>query len=81
MLVDSDRPPLRWAPFQQGPRRCAGESLASLNIAATLAVLLSRFRFELPEHLRGPGALDAVQHNLMTMQPRGGLPVRAIPRG
>ena len=90
-----------------------------MNATATLALLLSRFTFELPPELRGPGALwdlqarhcrqqrqrlpvavppamcnvtaacstligfccaGPVQCNLMTNQPRDGLPMRCIPR-
>lgn len=79
-LVDSDRPPLRFAPFSQGPRICIGQHLAKMNATATLALLLSRFTFELPPELRGPGALWDLQCNLMTNQPRDGLPMRCIPR-
>ena len=41
-----------------------------MNYTASLAVLLSRFRFELPPELAGPGALWELQANRMVRERR-----------
>ena len=43
------RLPKRFLPFGDGPRACIGQNLARANYTATLAQLLSRFSFSLPE--------------------------------
>lgn len=63
------RPPLAYLPFGAGPRRCAGEAFAWMEGVLVLATLLARWRF----HLRCPE--DVVHEPLLTLQPRGGLPV------
>ncbi len=48
---DGTRPPRRFLPFSTGLRSCIGQNLAKMNYTATLAVLLSRFSFELREEV------------------------------
>ncbi len=48
LQVDASRPPKRFLPFLTGLRSCIGQNLAKMNYTATLAVLLSRFSFQLP---------------------------------
>ncbi|PRW50749.1 cytochrome P450 [Chlorella sorokiniana] len=70
--------PLRFFPFSQGPRDCIGQSLARVNITATLATLLGRYRFHLAPEAEGPGGMQDVLG--LTLHPEGGLPMRAVPR-
>jgi hypothetical protein len=39
----------RFIPFSTGPRSCIGQNLAVMNYTATLAVLLSRFTFQVAD--------------------------------
>jgi hypothetical protein len=55
--LDATRPPKRFLPFAAGLRNCIGQNLAKMNAHATLAVLLSRFSFQLPAEVR-PGGPD-----------------------
>lgn len=50
--LDATRPPKRFLPFAAGLRNCIGQNLAKMNAHATLAVLLSRFSFQLPAEVR-----------------------------
>ena len=62
-------------PFSAGPRMCIGASFAIMEIKIVLAMLLSRFRLELPEGAR-------VDHRVaITMAPRGGLRMTVRGRG
>lgn len=45
------RRPRRFLPFSTGLRSCIGQNLAKMNYTATLAVLLSRYSFELPKEV------------------------------
>lgn len=63
------RPPLSYLPFGAGPRRCAGEAFAWMEGVLVIATLLARWRFRV---LR-PQAV--VHEPLLTLKPRGGLPV------
>lgn len=64
------RPKLAYLPFAAGPRVCVGASFAVTQMLATIAVLGRRFRFRL--------ASDApvVPFGAISLQPKGGLPVR-----
>lgn len=42
----------RFVPFMEGPRSCAGQALASMNLTATLALLYGRFSFRLADEVR-----------------------------
>lgn len=67
----------KYMPFSYGARDCVGQSLAKMNMAAQLAILLSRFTVELPPELQGKEVLPAEK---ITMQPKDGLRLRCIPR-
>ena len=41
----------RFVPFMEGPRSCAGQALASMNLTATLALLYGRFSFRLADEV------------------------------
>jgi cytochrome P450 len=62
-------------PFSAGPRMCIGASFATMEIKLVLAMLLSRFRLELP-----PGS-RVDPRVAITMAPRGGLRMTVRPRG
>lgn len=54
-------------PFSAGPRMCIGAAFASMEIKIVLAMLLSRFRLELPAGAK-------IDHRVaITMAPSGGL--------
>lgn len=56
-------------PFSAGPRMCIGAAFAIMEIKIALAMLLQRFRVEMPENAR----LD--QRVAITMAPKNGLPM------
>lgn len=60
-------------PFSAGPRMCIGAAFASMEIKIALAILLQRFRVELPP--------DAEIHRrvAITMAPRDGMPMIVRP--
>lgn len=70
----SSRPTTDYLPFGLGPRLCIGRDLALLEGVLVLAGLL-RGRRVLP----GPAAQVPVDA-MITMRPRGGLPLRFVPR-
>lgn len=39
-------------PFAEGPRKCVGQSLAMMSLAATIATLLQSFTFRLADQAR-----------------------------
>jgi cytochrome P450 len=72
--------PERWAqsdpsiyaylPFGAGPRMCIGTSFALMEIKLALALIVQRFRLELPPYTRVDPELR------LTLRPRNGLPMR-----
>jgi cytochrome P450 len=64
----------QFLPFGAGPRICIGASFAMQEATIVLAVLLSKFRFE-PTEATKPWPVQRV-----TTQPKGGLPMRVLPR-
>jgi len=64
----------QYLPFGAGPRVCIGAVFALQEAVIALAVLMSRFRFEItPETRPWP-----VQR--LTVQPQDGMPMRVVPR-
>ena len=66
----SDRPTLAYFPFGAGPRKCIGDTFALVEATLVLATLARRFELELP-----PGLVPEPEP-VITMRPRGGLPMR-----
>lgn len=65
----------QYLPFGAGPRVCIGASFAMQEAIIALAVLLSRFRFDVTSETR-PWPVQK-----LTTQPQGGLPMQVSPRG
>lgn len=59
-----------WIPFSTGSRKCIGDQFALMEARLVLVTLLQKFRFEPVS--ADPPKLDA----LITIRPRGGLPLR-----
>ena len=64
------RPKLAYLPFAAGPRVCVGASFAVTQMLTTIAVLGRRFRFRLASEA------PVVPFGAISLQPKGGLPVR-----
>jgi len=64
----------QYLPFGAGPRVCIGAAFAMQEAAIALAVLLSRYRFELTPETR-PWPVQK-----LTTQAQGGLPMRVVRR-
>jgi cytochrome P450 len=63
-----------YMPFGGGPRMCIGNAFAKMEAKIVLASLLRRVHFELV-----PGTTLALEPSI-TLRPRGGLPMRLLPR-
>ena len=50
----------RYLPFGDGVRSCVGQSLAKMNYTATLALLLSHFRFRLADRVSATACAQAM---------------------
>jgi len=70
----ADWPRGAYVPFGMGPRVCIGKRFGYSEVHAIAAALLRRFSFELPPDYE----LEIQQ--APTLSPRGGLPVRLLPR-
>jgi cytochrome P450 len=67
------RPRFAYFPFSGGPRQCIGEPLALLELHCIVAMIASRYELALlPGHRVLPEAV-------LTLQPRGGLPMTMAP--
>ena len=55
-----------------GPRQCIGRALARIIHDASVAQLVSHFRFQLAERMGGPEGVDRHEINRLTMQPGQG---------
>ena len=69
----ADRPTLAYFPFGAGPRKCIGDTFALVEATLVLATLARRFVLELP-----PGLVPDPEP-VITLRPRGGLPMRVRP--
>jgi cytochrome P450 len=67
---ESERPKYAYLPFGAGPRVCIGNSFAMIEARLLLATLAQRFRLRLP-----PGTLVRTDP-LITLRPKGGMPMR-----
>ena len=71
-LPDAPPPPRgAWMPFGAGPRVCIGQHFAMLEMTLLAAMLLQRYRLELPA-----GAAECEPVLNVTLRPRGGLQLR-----
>eukprot|EP00884_Botryococcus_braunii_P015153 jgi/Botrbrau1/23639/Bobra.55_2s0026.1 len=75
-----DVPAKRFLPFGGGVRSCVGQSLAAMNMSATLVLLLSAFKFELAPQMGGPEGVKMAEVFRMTVVPDGGLWMTCTPR-
>jgi cytochrome P450 len=69
------RPQFTYFPFGGGPRRCIGEGLAGLEGVMMIATLASRWRIRLAT------TRPVRPQALISLRPKGGLPVRLERRG
>jgi cytochrome P450 len=67
-----DLPPFAFFPFGGGRRTCVGEGFATIIVSGVLKALIGRARFDFE------AAHSVVPESIVTLQPRGGLPVRVI---
>ncbi len=67
-------PPLAYLPFGGGARVCIGNQFALMEAHLVLATLARCFRFKLT------GARDIEPEPLVTLRPKGGVPVRVVAR-
>jgi cytochrome P450 len=73
-LEPSERPRSAFIPFGGGPRVCIGEPFARLEAAMLLATIARRWRFA------GVTETEPGLQAVVTLRPRGGLPMVAIRR-
>jgi hypothetical protein len=71
---DPDRPRHAYLPFGGGPRICIGEGFARMEAALLVASIARRWRFELDPTQR------VELQPVVTLRPRYGMRMRAIPR-
>lgn len=64
------RHPFSYMPFGGGPRLCIGNNFAYMEMQLALAILLPKFKFEFT------GNEAPKLEGLVTLRPKGGLPVR-----
>jgi cytochrome P450 len=69
----AERAAFAYLPFGAGPRQCIGRHFGMMEAQCVLATVAQRYRLEL---CHGPVVADP----LLTLRPRGGLPMRALPR-
>jgi cytochrome P450 len=68
--ASAQRPRYAYFPFSGGPRQCIGNNFAMMEAQLLLATLAQRFR---PRRLPGH---ELVPEPLITLRPKGGLPMR-----
>ncbi len=68
-------PRFAYAPFGGGQRVCIGSEFAQLEVALVLTTIAQRFRIALNNPTRAPEPMP-----VLTLQPRGGVPVTLAPR-
>jgi cytochrome P450 len=70
----AERPRHAYIPFGGGPRMCIGEGFARMEAVMLLATIAQRWR------LRPESSGEVALQPVVTLRPRGGLPMRAIER-
>jgi len=70
----AQRPRHAYIPFGGGPRMCIGEGFARMEAVMLLATIAQRWR------LRPESSDEVALQPVVTLRPRGGLPMRAIER-
>ena len=70
----ASRPRFTYFPFSSGPRICIGSHLAMMVAQLTLAAVVQRFR------LRLPAGVQVAPEALITLHPRGSVPLLLEPR-
>ena len=71
--LGNDPPPYTYLPFSAGLHMCIGVPFAKQSMLITLAMLLRRHSYQLPEKLR----VD--RYTTITMSPKQGVPAQLIP--
>lgn len=66
-------PRYAYIPFGGGPRLCIGNHFAKMEAAIIIAMVARRFRLERAD------SAEVFPESLVTLRPRGGLPMRPIP--
>ncbi|KAK9820314.1 hypothetical protein WJX72_008814 [[Myrmecia] bisecta] len=74
------RRPRRYIPFSLGARSCVGQTLANMNLTATLAQLLGYFSFRLADEMGGPEGVLAAERVSLTVSSVKGMKMHCIPR-
>eukprot|EP00884_Botryococcus_braunii_P017510 jgi/Botrbrau1/4442/Bobra.0348s0030.1 len=74
------RPVKRYLPFSDGPRNCAGMSLAKITMSATLATLLGRFTLRLADRMGGCEGILKAEVMATTLRIDNGLWMHCTPR-
>ena len=68
-----------WNAFSLGPRNCVGQPLALMKIKTTLAVMMARFRFALPDGVEREKFIQEEEVWWITLQLKHGLNLRVTP--
>ena len=72
--AEAERHRAAFIPFAAGPHKCIGMPLAMMEAKIILAMVLQRFRLDLP-----PGA-QAEPHPRATLRPKASVMMRLVPR-
>jgi cytochrome P450 len=72
--LEKKLPPMGYMPFGGGPRVCIGNHFALMEGHLVLATLARRLRFDLLSDV------PIMTEPLVTLRPKGGVPVRVVPR-